>query len=244
MDDDLRFYVIGILLALLAAASIVSLNAIIIVASLAAAGFLVAFYRLHYLIDAVIFRRSNLVQIVNGFELSGERTAALRKVQGNYSATAAGILEGNPKKGIDRDNIENVVANLHLPFRFVLQIEYINIKKVLDKLETKRNLKEIELARIKGSGPQNEARTNALKRQIECLEHDLERMRTGGIPLRISQYLMTSALSGNRFAAQEKAKSQLRELGSHFSAITGSNFRILEGNDLLDLLAFDSAVNR
>lgn len=240
MNDEIKFYIVSILLAIMAIASMASLNVIVIIASFFAAGLLIAFYRLHYIIDSLIFKHSNLVQIVNNFELSNDRTAALRKLDGNFSATAAALLENSSRNGIDREKIENIISNLHFPFKFILQIEYINIKKLLDKIETKRNIKEIELAKIKNSKG-NDPKINALKREIEQMERDISQLSTGS-PLKISQYLMTSALSENKFSAQERAKGQIRELGSHFSAITGSKLQVLEGNELLDLLEFDSSI--
>ena len=69
-------------------------------------------------------------------------------------------------------------------------------------------------------------------------------MNTGGTPLKVSQYIMTSSISESRFTAQEAAKSQLRELVSEFGALLGYKSEIIEGDELLRILRFDSGLIR
>ncbi len=241
MEHDIKFYCMISILAVLSIASILTLNAALILISLIITAFAVALYRLHYIVDAMIFKRSNLVQIVDSYELSGERTTAMRRYSSTYCATAAALLEINSSGRIEREQIEGIVGNSRCPFRFIMQIEGVDINKLLDKLDTRRGMHEIELNRlISADEKSNSLRINRLKRQIEYIRGEMEKLNSGGAPLRLSQYIMTSAVSDNRLVSQERAKSQIRELASEFGALTGSKAVILSGNDLLDLLKFDS----
>lgn len=224
-------------------ASLLTLNITLIIASMTVAAFLIVFYRLHYVVDAVIFKRTDLIEMLDGCEVSGERATAVRRIGNRFCATAAALLEANSGEPIDRQRIESIIANTHCAFKFVMQVERLDINKLIDRLETDRNMREIELGRLNDSGSKgNAAKTGILKRQIEQLNHEIEKVSTGGMPLKVSQYIMTSSVSDSRFRAQESAKSQLRELSSEFGALLGSRAEILVGNDLVKLLKYDSTM--
>ncbi len=206
---------------------------------------LVAFYRLHYLVDALIFRRTSLIQVVDSCELNGERSTAVRRLGGRYCATAAALLKTGPTERIEREKIEGIIANSRCQFRFVTQVETVDIGKLLDRLNTRMSMNEIALGRLSGRNEKgNIVKINRLKREIEHTKGEIEKISTGGAPLRVSQYIMTSAVSDNRFAAQERAKSQVRELVGEFGALLGSKAEILSGNELLEVLKFDSGASR
>jgi hypothetical protein len=226
----------------MAVASVLTLNVILIILSLVIAGILVAFYKLHYLVDSFVFKRTNFVQVLDGCELSGDRTTAIRKVGSKFSATAAALLQSNSNESIDKEKVESIVINSHCAFKFVMQVEKLDINKLLDRLQTKRNMKEIELSRLKNVSKESTPKINNVKRQIEQIEHEIEVVSTGGTPLKVAQYIMTSSISESRFGAQEGAKSQLRELAGEFGALLGTKSQMLMGNELVDLLKFDSVI--
>ena len=51
---------------------------------------------------------------------------------------------------------------------------------------------------------------------------------------------MTSAVSEMPYDAEERAKSQIRELGSQFDALLKARSKLLVGDELLKLLQLDS----
>jgi len=243
MEHDIRFYVLASVLAVLSVSCILTLNIALIAASLAVAIFLAALYKLDYIVDSVIFKRTNLVQVVGHYELSGERSAAVMRFNGKYSATAAAALEPALNSRIERVKIESRIGNSRCQFRFILQIEPVDVNKLLDRIDTRMGMAEIELGRLISSNEKgNIAKIERLKRQIEHIKGERGRIGSGGTPLKLSEYIMTSATSDNRFVAQERAKSQIRELASEFGALLGSKADILAGNDLLELLKLDSGV--
>jgi hypothetical protein len=228
----------------MAVASIMTLNLIVIIASLAVSMILIAFYKLHYIVEAVIFRRTNIIQIIENSEISGDRSTVIRRLGSSYCSTAAALLHSSSNEAIEKEKIENIISNSRCPFKFVMQVETININKLIDSLETKRNIREIELGRANNSGSKdNAAKINSLKRQIEQLDNEIEKISSGDTPLKVAQYIMTSAVSENKFNAQERAKSQLRELASQFGALLGTKSEMLDGNDLIQLLKFDSVIS-
>lgn len=241
VEHDIKFYALTCVLALLSVASILTLNVSLIALTLAIAILLIAFYKLHYILESLIFKKTNLIQVLDGYELSGDRSAAIRRIEGNFSATAAALLLSGSEEAVDRNKVESIISNSHHAFKFVMQVERLDINKLLDRLQTKRGMREIELGRLDGSKG-NAAKASFIKRQIEQIDHEIERISTGGAPLKVSQYIMTSALSENKFNAQERAKSQLRELAGEFGALMGAKSEQLIGNDLLEVLRFDSTM--
>lgn len=240
MRDGVNFYCLVSVLVLLSIACILTLNIALILVCLAAASVLVAFYRLHYLVDALVFRRSNLIQVIDSCELSGERSTAVRKLEGKYCATAAALLKTGPTERIEREKIESIIGNSRCQFRFVMQVEGVDIGKLLDRLNTRMSMDELALGRLSGRNEKgNIVKINRLKREIDHIRNEIDKI-SAAVPLRVSQYIMTSAVSENRFAAQERAKSQIRELAGEFGALLSSKAEILSGNELLEVLKFDS----
>ncbi|MDE1871526.1 MAG: hypothetical protein KGI06_04800 [Candidatus Micrarchaeota archaeon] len=241
MEHDIRFYVIASVLILLTIASLFTLKWILIIVSLTITGLSIVFYKMYYIIEASIIKRTGIVQLIDGNELSGDRTTTVRRVKGNFIATAVAILKNNSKEPITRDKIENILENSHFTFRFIMQIEHIDVNKLLDRLQTKRSMLEIELDKLNDHVTKNNSlKINVLKRRIDQINHELDSISSGGTPLKISQYIMTSAMAANKSSAQEQAKSQLRELVSEFGALLGTSSNIMSGNELLELLKFDS----
>ena len=243
MEHDIKFYFVALILTVLAIASVMTLNVILILSSIIIAMLLVGYYKLSYIVEAVIFKRTNLIQVIEGYELSGERSTAIKRVSGRFNAITAALLESTSNGSVEREKIENVISNVHCTFRFVIQVERIDTNKLLDGLRTKRSMKEIELTKLNNTPFKNNAlKSNSLKRQIDQIDHEIEKISSGGTPLEVSQYIVTGATSDNRFNAQELAKSQLRELTSSFNALLGTKAEPLSGDDLLGFLKFNSMV--
>src|SRR5271157_4684573 len=127
--DDWKFIAILALAATITLASIATLDVLLIAACLVTILVIALLYRLWYVIEAVIFRHTNLVELSRGYELSGARETAIRKLNGTFSATAAALLTTDAKRGIDIDHVENIVQHAGAPFKFVLQVERLSAKK-------------------------------------------------------------------------------------------------------------------
>jgi hypothetical protein len=223
-------------------ASLLSLNTVLIVTSLVAAPTLIAIYKLWYAIEAAVFRRTNLIQVVGNQQLGGDRATAIRAANDGFIATAVASLKGDARENVDRDKIENIISHVNYPFRFALHVERLDVNKMLDALQTKRGMKEIELARVSANGRcAGNAKVGLLKREIEQIGDDIRNI-SSGTPLRLARYITTSARSESRSAAEERAKSQIRELASEFGALLNSDSCILSGIELLDALEIDSMI--
>ena len=173
MEHDIKFYIFAVILSVTAIASILTLNIFLIIAALCVASIAIASYKLHYILEAVIFKRTNLIQVVDGCEIRGDRSTAIRRIGNKFCAIAVALLENNTDVSVDRAKIENIIANSHCTFRFLMQVERLDINKLLDKMRTKMIMREIELSRLNNSvGRKDSVKESWLKRQIGQIEHE------------------------------------------------------------------------
>lgn len=242
MKENHIFYLLVSLAITIEIISALTLNAVLIAVASLLVLLSIVTHKLWYVLESLLFRHTNLVQVFGRFMLSGDRSSAIRRDSGIVSATTAAMLAIGTKSEIDRKKVENILAHINYPFKFVMQAERLDIAKLLDKLQTKRSMREIELSRIDHSSQRHLPAVNKIKRELEVLGHDIENISAGEVPLRLAYYIMTTAVSESRFDAEERAKSQIRELASQFDALLSSNSRLLQGNDLLQILELDSSM--
>jgi len=218
-------------------ASILSFNAYLIIFSASSALGLFFLYQLWDVFEALIIKKTGVVQILGDYELEAERVSAVRKSGSHFSAVSAAILRDPPTKEISRENIERIISSSNSPFRFVMQVEKLNQRKISDDLKTKRRLKELELSKTcakKGSDV-----TKVVEREIELIETELKSINSGAMPLKTDIYILSFAISESKFAAQERAFAQAKELAGEFSAVLGAGFEVLSGTELISVLRFD-----
>ncbi|MEM3827477.1 MAG: hypothetical protein QXR58_02665 [Candidatus Micrarchaeaceae archaeon] len=200
---------------------------------------------LHYFkeyIDAFIFRHSGAMQLIGEYELRGEREAAVLKVGKRYVATACVIIEaGQEQDGIGKEKIENAIARISYPFKLTLAVERFNTERILDRLQTKRSMKEKELSRVESAGHgRGLAKSMSIRRELESIDHDLKSIIGGAVPMKIRYYAMVSTADERRFAAEEGAVARAKSLASVLGGMFGAGASVARGNELVQLLKFDS----
>lgn len=194
-------------------------------------------------LESAIIRRTGIIELVGQYELSGDRLSAVRRANGKIVSTTVASLDGNSGAGIDRKSIEAIISRLNFPFKFTLQVSMLNTAKLLDSMQTRRAANEIKLSKIAQSKKSKDsARANAIRRELELIEHDIRNMTSGSVPLRMLMLVSTSAASESRFYAEELAKSRIRELAGEFGALTNAQVRILSGSELAEALMLESVM--
>ncbi len=240
--EDWKFITLLALATIITFASIATMNMLLIAASIGTILVTALLYRLWYVIEAAIFKHTRLVELFNGYELSSAREAAVRKINGTFSATAAALLTTSAKQGMDLERLESIIQQTRAPFKFVLQVERLSAKKLLDAMQTKMSMKRLEISKLSTSSEKkNTAKIDALKRETAELEKEISAL-SASAPMRLRQYIMTSALSENKFTASERALSQIKELSGRFGALLGAEPVPLSGNELTTVLELDSTL--
>ncbi len=191
-----------------------------------------------YIFDAILFKKSGVVQVIDGYELEAERSAATKVHRNGFTAIACARLLSAPKHLIESRSIEGIIAHTNAPFRFVVQAERLDSKKIVNNLKTKRAMREIAISKIRSKASEL-ARIKMLEREIAEIDCEINSINSGAMPIKMNTYLLTVAASENKIAAQERAKSQIKEIAGEFSAILEARFEVMEGNELVDLLKHD-----
>lgn len=241
--DKYIAYVLLVVSAGALAASIATLDGYLIAITAALALVAILVHRMWSIIEARLFERTNLVQLFNGFELSGSRSSMLAKTAKGYTATTAARITVLGQSGIDRSKVEDLISGINAPFKLIMHVERVDTPRLLERLETRKGMKEIELSRIErpGSG-KGVVLANRLKSEIALLEHEMDGIKGGGMPLKLVYYIMTSAASESRHKAEEDAVLQMRELSAEFDATFGTRSVVLSGEDVVKLMRFDSVI--
>ena len=239
--QEIYSYVLLAVAVVILAASLMASNVVLVLVTAAVLLASVAVLKLWYVIEAFIFRRTNLIQVFDGYELSGDRQSAIARHDGKISATSAALLVVGSAAEVDREKVEGIISRVSCPFKYCMVVERLEMAKILDRLQTERNMKEISLSRLDSTN-KGIAVANQLKREIEQVEHEIESITGGESPMKVAHYIMTTAVSDSLFSAEERSKSQIRELSSQFDAILKSRSRLLGGAELLELLKIDSAI--
>jgi len=235
--EKIVFYALIAVSVISSIASVLTLNFYLIILSVSATVSLFFLYQLWDILEAVVIKKTGIVQTVGDYELEADRFSAIRKKGLHFSAISAAVLREFPSKEISRESMERIISSSNSPFRFVVQVEKLNTGKITDDLKTKRRMKELELSRAKGKKVGDSAKV--VEREIELIESEIKSLGSGAVPLRTSIYLMSVGSSESRFAAQETALSQIREIAGAFSAVLGAGFEVISGADLISIIKSD-----
>jgi hypothetical protein len=227
---------------MLSVMSLFTWNVILIGMAIVACALAALEARIPEIIEAYIFRHTNIVQVLGKYELCGDRQSALYREGGKFTAISAAILDIQGDESLDRGKIENIISHISCPFKFVTQTERINLDKISDSLLTKRSTIEIKLSRLDQSSNSHMIQINRLKREMEVVDRELKALTTGSTPLNVAHYIITSGVSGSALGAEEKAKMQIRGLCSQFEAALKSKSKPVYGEELVALLENDMAV--
>ncbi|MCL5099813.1 MAG: hypothetical protein M1158_01685 [Candidatus Marsarchaeota archaeon] len=236
-----EYVLVGGTIAALALGAITLDIALIACASIAAMASLLVL-KLWPVIESLVIKRTNMIQLLGEFELSGDRESATAIIDSGYSATGAAKVIGAPEAELGRERLEAIVARTGAPFRFVVQVEKFDPKGFVEKMETRRRMREIELSKVteRNSG-MGLVKTRRLKNEISMIEHELEAIGAG-LPLRLSAYVATSAAMPTKRAAEDSARAQIRALAAELGAL-GVECSVVTGNELIRLLRFDAVVD-
>ncbi len=182
------------------------------------------------MINTILMKRFGLPYAHAGYSLSDDGRSVTKKDAGVYTATCAAML--NVKKNTDTRGIGNVIGSIRVPFEFKVALEPVETKGIVEGLETRRRIKEIELSRLDSK---DYTKANAIKRGIEAIEEELNAIKGGGKPIQMVITVKTSASSASLADAEIKAHEQIDSLASAFSTMNLA-FEVLSGEKLLNAM--------
>ena len=218
----------------------ITLNIALIACASIAAMVSILVLKLWPVIEGLTIKHTNVIQLLGEFELAGDRESATAMIDGSYTATSAARVVGAPEATLGQERLEAIVARTGAPFRFVVQVERFDPKGFIERMETRRRMREIELSRLPAGSGRGLVKARRLKSEIAMIEHEIEAIGSG-VPLKLGAYVTTSAAAPTRRLAEDSASAQIRALVSELGAV-GVACSVLAGGELLKLLRFDAVV--
>ncbi len=208
-----------------------NLAGIILVATLAFLS--VAYMNSGHIINSVVMKRLRVIEICDGYRVSGNVHSAVRRTGALYSSVSVAVLKPNSKIEGQTRIFEDLLDKVKMPFEFSISVRKLDRKKVMESLETRRRMKELELSR--SDGPDYKS-ASMIKRQISTIENEISIISEGDEPVEALVKLKSFA-SGETEA--EAARMSFRQL-EHIANLVASSFKldyvIATGEDILDLL--------
>jgi len=177
-----------------------------------------------HIINNFLLRRGSVIEVYNNHKLSESLTSAVKRVGDSYFSVSCALL----KKVTDERNgelIASIISNIDFPFEFCLGLKRVDKNKILDDLEEKRRLKEIEITR---SDAKKYDRISNLKRELSVIEGEIRTIR-GQNPLAFSLRLKCFASARNENDAIRESSRNATQLASAFSSALGFEYEILKG---------------
>ncbi len=189
------------------------------------------YFRSGHVINNLLLRRGSVIEISDGYTLSEDLSAAVKKIGNEYHAVSCVLLSGDPGER-NGEHLETLVAKADFPFEFGLGVRSVEHVRILDALEEKRRLKEIELAR---TDPKKQDRINGLRRELSTIESEIRSVR-GEKLLSLSMCLKTFARSQSGIDAAREASRNAGIMADSFSSMLGFEHEVLKGEALLQEL--------
>ncbi|OJI07954.1 MAG: hypothetical protein BK997_01495 [Candidatus Micrarchaeum sp. ARMAN-1] len=163
---------------------------------------------------------------------SHDRSCLLSKSSNGYVAIAASSISGPGNAKLDRDSMESIVSKAEFPFRFMVSIERVDLKNFMEKLQTKKRIKEIQLSRLDRSHQKSAAIEARLRAEISHLSDEIEDFVSGGTPVNVHYYIIVSEYGDNAYAAQNSAKMAIKQVSSLFDSVLGSTSKVMKGAEI------------
>lgn len=208
-----------------------SLVGIILVATLALLS--AAYMNSGHLINSVIMRRLRVIELCEGYRVSGGMHSAVKRKGAMYSSVSIAVLKPNSKIEGQSSIFEEILDKIKIPFEFSISVRKLDRKRVLESLETRRRMKELELSSSEGHDYKS---TNVIKRQISTIENEISIISDGNEPVEALVKLKSFAQADTEAEAARMSFKQLEHVANLVASSFKLDYVIATGEDILDLL--------
>ncbi|MGC8710009.1 MAG: hypothetical protein ACP5RF_00105 [Candidatus Micrarchaeia archaeon] len=183
------------------------------------------------LLNNIILKKSHALVISNGYALSESMLSAFRKSGNEYlSISVAVLLVSNPTSSTHGD-FESLLESIRVPFEFSIGLKEISKKNIIENLETRRRMKEIELSNI---GKSDYKSASKLKREIALVENEIKSISSGNRPLSVFFKVKATSRSYSLSHAVGESERNAEHVASIFASTFNVNYSMLKGEELLD----------
>lgn len=231
--NKIHFWLFYILSAAIILLSIFSYNIYLII--LSSILLLTAAIVLHsgHILNNLIIKKSNIIEIKNGYKLSQNLVSASRRSNKSYDSVAVAILRPRIGFNYNGEKMKELLESVKEPFEFSLSINEIDKGRILDSLETKRRVKEIAISRLKSNSYD---KINNLRRQIEIIDNEIANMENGGKSFDVLIKIKAFSKSDSEYDSELTAAKNIETLANKFSASIGLDYEIMKGEIIFNFI--------
>ncbi|MGC8628951.1 MAG: hypothetical protein ACP5T4_01950 [Candidatus Micrarchaeia archaeon] len=165
------------------------------------------------------------------YMLSQNLASAVKRQDNAYAAIAAVSIVFT--KQVNSSQIGSILLSRDFDFDYTVSIRHIDAKKYVEGLETKKRLKELELAKCDSK---KYAKINELKKEIQAIESDIGKIQ-GSRPVSINVLVKAIAKDTSPYVASKNVLENAESIANAFSEISGASCEILKGEELLEAVS-------
>ncbi len=223
------FYAAAVVCILL---SIASYNIIFVACALLLMLFSSLYLNSGHILNNLLIKRSAVIEVYNGYAVNERLPSAVKKVGTAYLSISLAVLQLGSSSSIDGKVFRSMLENVREPFEFSIELAEAEKGKILETLEMKRRMKEIELTR---ADRRRYERINSITREIELINSEIAGLGPGKT-YRMLLRLKTSARSADRGEAALESSRGIEHIAGSFASAFGLSYRILSGEELLGFI--------
>jgi len=184
------------------------------------------------LINNLLIKNSRVIVISNGYELSNNIYAAVKRGDGIYESISIALLLVNSQLPSNSLAFEQLLDRVKVPFEYSVELKELNKKHILEELETKLHIKEIQLANEKP----NSKELGRLKREIGIIESEINAINSGGNPFNVEFKIKCRAASTSLIEATSVSQRNAELVANLFATSLNVGYRLLKGEELLNAI--------
>jgi len=197
-----------------------------------------------YIIIPAITKRTNLIEVRDGYEVVSTRDYILKKTDKGYYTSK--FLEIKfYESSLDKDesgiklmfeSFEKSILSMRNVVKISLLISALDLSKHLDEVKTKRSIAESKLSKIK---TQNSDEGVRLNREVAMWNRYLDRISKGDRAVELIAYATTTAFGITKDEAVSKMKRQAKEVSTILSSTLGCDIVELRDLDMIKCFEWD-----
>jgi len=201
----------------------------------------VMLWKYGYILVPGLILRSKIVEVRDKYEIPPSQDVVLKKVGNKYYASSFLLARVN-ESVTDRpesaksamEYFEKAITSVKHVTKFSVLIYNIDLDRYVDRIKAARSKAETGKSQLAAApqGPNQLADMARLDREIAMYTKQLERVSTGERPMSVLSYIMTTASSGNREEAMERARNQAVEMKSVIASALDVDVIPLFGEDM------------
>ena len=186
--------------------------------------------RSYHILNPILASKYGAVLLSNGYSLSYDNKVAVRAIDGKFKAISIAVLEISSKITNEGSKFEEILSKCKFPFELNIAIKGVELKKVVDSLETRRRIKEIEISKTEATKYQT---ISKLKRELNIVEGEIASLTSGKLPVETIVRLSSSSICETEGEAIGSVRNQVIQVCGIFSATYAVGYRLLAGEELL-----------